>query len=115
MVKRVVVGAHYGLTDWLIQRISAVVLGICTPVLALTLLTHRPLNHESWKALFAHQWMRVLVLLFLLSMFAHAWIGVRDILMDYVHPVAIRLTLEALVVIMLVVYALWALAILWGV
>ena len=38
MVKRVVVGAHYGLTDWLIQRISAVVLGICTPVLALTLL-----------------------------------------------------------------------------
>jgi succinate dehydrogenase / fumarate reductase, membrane anchor subunit len=114
MVNRVVVGAHYGLRDWLIQRVSAVVMVIYSVVLASYLLLQEQLNYDVWTGLFSNLAMRTFSLLFLLALFYHAWIGIRDIVMDYVKPASIRLVIHTLVVLALIVYTIWSVQILWG-
>ncbi len=114
MVNRVVIGAHYGLRDWLIQRVTAVVMAIYTVIIAGYLCLQPQLTYESWSALFFNQVMRTFTLLFLLSMFYHAWIGVRDIVMDYIKPASVRLVIHVLVILALVIYTIWSVQILWG-
>ncbi len=114
MVNRVVVGAHYGLRDWLIQRVSAAVMAVYTVALSVWLLWQPRLDYDVWTALFSSQWMRSLTLLFLLNLYFHAWVGVRDIVMDYVKPAGIRLVIYALVILALILYAIWSVQILWG-
>jgi succinate dehydrogenase / fumarate reductase membrane anchor subunit len=114
VVKHIVAGAHYGLRDWLAQRVSAVVMVMYTLLVTVILLSQSPLQYTEWKALFSYQWMRFASLLFLLSLFIHAWIGVHDILMDYVSATSIRLGLQVAVIVALVVYIIWSIQILWG-
>ena len=111
---RTVVGAHYGIKDWLVQRVTAVVMAVYSVLIAVVVIACAPAGYEDWRALFASQWLRLATFVFFLSLFWHAWIGVRDILMDYVRPTAIRLSLQALVVVVLVGYAGWAIQILWS-
>jgi succinate dehydrogenase / fumarate reductase membrane anchor subunit len=113
MVNRVVVGAHYGLRGWLVQRVSAVVMTVYAVVFGVALAAARPVDHAAWKALFAQGWMRLATLLFFASVFLHAWVGMRDILMDYIKPAGLRLALEVLVILVLVACAGWAVQILW--
>ncbi len=113
--KRIVVGAHYGLKDWLAQRITAIVLAVYTVVLLLALLFTPELNYGSWAGLFASSWMKVLTLLALIALVWHVWIGVRDIYMDYVKPTAVRLFLQVATILALAGYACWAVIILWRV
>jgi succinate dehydrogenase / fumarate reductase membrane anchor subunit len=113
--KRIVVGAHYGLKDWLAQRITAIVLAVYTIVLLLALLFTPELNYSSWAGLFAASWMKVFTLLALIALVWHVWIGVRDIYMDYVKPTAVRLFLQVATILALVGYACWAVIILWRV
>lgn len=113
MVKRVIVGAHYGTRDWLAQRITALIMAVYT-LLALVLFAARsPFTYESWKALFAQGWMRIATLLFAASLAWHAWVGVRDILMDYVKHDGLRLALQVLTVLLLAGYVGWTIEILW--
>ncbi len=114
MVTRVITGAHYGLRDWLVQRITAIVMAIYTGLFLATVLICSPTNFEEWGALFAPQWMRLASLVFFLSLFWHAWIGMRDILMDYIKPTGARLGLQVVVILMLVAYTAWAVQILWS-
>lgn len=114
MVKRVVVGAHYGLKDWLAQRITAVVMAFYIVAFAGILLICPPQDHEGWRALFQNQFMRIATFVFFISLFWHAWIGVRDIFMDYIQPTSIRLAAEVVAVLVLVAYTGWAIQILWS-
>lgn len=114
MVNRVVVGAHYGLRDWLVQRITAVVMALYSVVLVVYLLSQPYVNYNTWTAMFSSQWMRTFTLLFLLSLFYHVWIGVRDIVMDYVKPAGIRLLIHVLVILVLIIYTIWSVQIIWG-
>jgi len=111
-VKRLVVGAHYGLRDWLAQRITAVIMALYTLIMAVVFFNNS-FNYSSWKALFAQGWMRVATLLFAVSLAWHAWVGVRDILMDYVKPDGLRLALQVCTLLLLAVYVGWAIQILW--
>lgn len=113
MVKRHVVGAHYGLRDWLMQRLSAVVMVVYTALFTVAIIAARPIDHEAWRGLFSQGWMRIATLVFFLSLFLHAWVGMRDILMDYIKPTALRLALELVVILALVGGAGWAIDILW--
>jgi succinate dehydrogenase / fumarate reductase membrane anchor subunit len=113
MVNRVVVGAHYGLAGWLAQRISAVVMAVYSLGFVLLLLAGKPATYAAWKALFAPGWMRFATFLFFASLLLHAWVGMRDIWMDYIKPTGLRLTLEALTVLLLAGCAGWMLQILW--
>ena len=112
---RIVVGAHYGLRDWLAQRISAVVLVVYTLLLLGTVVLLPELNYGTWAGLFASVWMKVATLLAVLALVYHAWVGVRDIFMDYIKPTGVRLFLQVVTVVALVGYACWAVIILWRV
>jgi len=113
-VKRVVVGAHYGWRGWLTQRVTAVIMAVYTLLLLGVALYHGGIGYSLWKALFGHGAFRIATLLFGLSLLWHAWIGMRDIWMDYVKPVGVRLTLEVLTVLLLVGYAAWLLQVIWA-
>lgn len=113
--KRIVVGAHYGLKDWLAQRITAIIIAVYTVVLLVALMFTPELSYGTWAGLFASGWMKVLTLLALLSVMWHAWIGVRDIFMDYIKPTGLRLFLQVATIVALVAYAWWAVIILWSV
>lgn len=114
MVKRIVVGAHYGLKDWLAQRITAVVMAVYLAGFAVLLVACPPEGYEGWRALFGNQAMRIATFVFFISLFWHAWIGVRDIFMDYIPSTALRLAVESLAVLVLVAYTGWAIQILWS-
>ena len=115
MVKRIVTGAHYGLRDWLMQRITAVVMAAYLVVLAIFLLTHQPLQYTDWHEFFEYETVRLATILFMLSLFLHAWVGIRDLFMDYLKPVLLRLTAEVLTIIALIAYSAWSIQILWGI
>ena len=113
MINRIVVGAHYGLTDWIAQRATAVIMAVYSVLIAAVLLIVRPGTFEAWHGVFANGLIKFMTFLFIVSLFYHAWIGVRDIWMDYVKPTGIRLTLHVLTIAALVGYTAWAAAILW--
>lgn len=114
MVKREVVGAHYGVLDWLVQRISAVVMIAYALLVALVVVRMPQFDYWHWKSIWSVPMMRYCTALFLLSLYLHAWIGVRDIFMDYIKDAGLRLTLYAFTIIALVWYAGWSVQILWG-
>ncbi len=111
--KRLVVGAHYGMRDWLSQRITAVLMALFTLLLLLQLVFGGPLGYDRWAGIFAQQWMKVLTFTVIVSLAWHAWVGMRDILMDYVKPVGVRLALQVATIVWLVGNAGWAVQVLW--
>ncbi len=112
--KRVVVGAHYGLRDWLAQRVTAVLMALFTlALLVQVLMPGEPLGYDRWAAIFSHQWMKVLTFVTVIALAYHAWVGVRDIWMDYVKPVGIRLALQVFSIVWLLGCAGWAIQVLW--
>ena len=114
MVTRAVVGAHYGLRDWLAQRLTAIVMALYTLLLIIVMLRAPILDFEGWRNVFEPQWMRLATLLFIVSLCLHAWIGVRNIFMDYVKSGGMRLALYTLAIAWLVICAGWAVQILWS-
>jgi len=113
MVNRVVTGAHYGLRDWLAQRVTAVIMAVYTVIAAVVLLSNRNITFTVWRDLFSQGWMRVATLLFAASLAWHAWVGVRDILMDYIKPDGLRLTLQVCTLLVIATYLGWSIQILW--
>ena len=113
--KRVVVGAHYGLRDWLAQRATATIMAIYTVILLGWFFTAQDFSYDGWAAIFSIQWMKLATFVTMLSVFYHAWVGVRDVWMDYVKPVGVRLTLQVLTIVWLLGCAGYAAHILWRV
>ncbi len=113
---KIVVGAHYGLRDWLSQRVTAVVLAVFAIGLLIRVFSiEGKVTYGTWSMIFVPTYAKVITLLALLAMTYHVWVGVRDIYMDYIQPTAIRLSLQVITIVALAGYALWALIILWRV
>lgn len=113
--KRLVVGAHYGLRDWLSQRVTAALMVLFTIVLVAQMLIPDELGYDRWAAIFSTQWMRALTFVVIVALLHHAWVGMRDVWMDYVKPVGIRLALDVFTIVWLVACAGWAVQVLWRV
>jgi succinate dehydrogenase / fumarate reductase, membrane anchor subunit len=114
--RRTVVGAHYGVADWLAQRVTAALMAVFTiTVLVRLLLTSGPIGYDKWAGLFAGQGMKALTFSTIVALLFHVWVGMRDVLMDYVKPVGIRLVLQIFVIAYLVGCAGWAVQALWRV
>jgi succinate dehydrogenase / fumarate reductase membrane anchor subunit len=113
VVRRIVVGAHYGTGSWLAQRITAVVMALYSVIALVVLFWGKPLSYAVLRDLFSQGWMRVATLVFMVSLAWHAWVGVRDILMDYVQPDGLRLTLEVVTILLLASYLGWTVQVLW--
>ncbi len=115
MVKSVLGVNHRGLTDWLIQRISAVIMAVYSIGLIGFLMLHSGIGYDDWRGLFAHSWVKIATLLFVLALLFHTWVGMWTIVTDYVKCYVLRLTLEVLLFLALVICFLATCLILWGV
>ena len=113
MVNRIITGAHYGMRDWLAQRITAVIMAVYSVILVVVLLGGKPISYPVWKELFSQGAMRVATLIFALSLAWHAWVGVRDILMDYIKLDGLRLALQVLTLLLIASYVGWTIQVLW--
>jgi succinate dehydrogenase / fumarate reductase membrane anchor subunit len=114
--KRIVVGAHYGLRDWLAQRVTAALMALFTLiVLAQVIFSKGPMGYYQWAGIFSSQWMKTLTFAIILALLYHVWVGMRDIWMDYIKPVGIRLSLQVFSIVWLVGCAGWAIQVLWRV
>jgi succinate dehydrogenase / fumarate reductase membrane anchor subunit len=111
--KRLAVGAHYGLRDWLSQRVSAVLMALFTFVLLAQVVFGKKMDYDRWAGIFAAQWMKAFTFVAILCLLIHGWVGMRDIWMDYIKPVGLRLTLHVLSIAWLVGCAGWAIQVLW--
>ena len=112
-MKRIVVGAHYGLKDWIAQRVTAVVMAVFTIVMIAAIAGGATSSAEAWRGFMSHGAIRIATFLVAISLFYHAWIGIRDIWMDYVKPAGLRLALHVLTALALIAYTGWTLQILW--
>ncbi len=111
--KRIVVGAHYGLRDWLSQRVTAGLMALFTIVVIVQVLLPGEMGYDKWAGIFAAQWMKVLTFVVIVSLLYHVWVGMRDVWMDYVKPVGVRLALQVFTIAWLVGCAGWAIQVLW--
>ena len=111
--KRLVVGAHYGFRDWLSQRVTAALMALFTLVVLVQVLLPGPMGYDKWAGIFATQWMKTLTFVVIVALAVHAWVGIRDIWMDYVKPAGIRLALQVFSIVWLLGCAGWAVQVIW--
>ena len=96
-----------GLRPWIIQRISAVVIAVFIIYFALTLLFANPLTASDWSRWLASPINNIAMGLFLVAVLWHAWIGIRDVVLDYIHNVVIRMLVLTIVSSILVGSGFW--------
>ena len=112
--KRIVVGAHYGLRDWLAQRVTAALMALFTLlVLAQVIFSKGPIGYDQWAGIFSSQWMKALTFTVIIALLYHVWVGMREIWMDYIQPVWLRLSLQVFTMVWLLACAGWGIQVLW--
>ena len=104
---------HAGLNVWMLQRLSALYLAAYAGYLLLHFVRQTPADYQAWQTWVATPAVGISAALFFLALLLHAWVGLRDILMDYVRSLPLRLSLTALLLLGLVACGLWSLRILW--
>jgi succinate dehydrogenase / fumarate reductase membrane anchor subunit len=111
-----------GLYDWVIQRLSAIVLGVYFLALLVYLLINPDLSFQQWQALFCTTWVRIASLLALMALCAHAWVGMWTISTDYLtsdmigsNATILRLLFQASCVLLMFTYLVWGIQILWSI
>jgi succinate dehydrogenase / fumarate reductase membrane anchor subunit len=98
-----------GLRAWTIQRISAIYIALFTLTVMIALVFKgMPADHMAWRELLSTPLVNLAVMTFFLALLMHAWVGARDVIIDYVHPLAARFTSLAVAAIFLIVCGLWA-------
>ena len=113
-MKKTVTGSHSGTGWWLVQRISAVLVLLAAIPLLILFIGNAPFDYAGWQAAFDFLVIKLLVLVLVASLCLHAWIGLRDVLMDYVQPIFLRLFLNVAILLILFLCTTWATVILWG-
>jgi succinate dehydrogenase / fumarate reductase membrane anchor subunit len=114
MVKTVTSFGRSGLYDWLIQRVSALVLAAYTVFLMVYLITNHQLTYAQWSGLFALTTMRIFSFMALLSLGAHTWIGLWSVSTDYIKPMGYRFVFQLLTGAAMFSYTIWGMQLLWG-
>jgi succinate dehydrogenase / fumarate reductase membrane anchor subunit len=122
MVTNVTSFGRSGLYDWVVQRVSAVILLLYILFIAFVFITKPDMQYQEWQALFASNPVRIFSLIALLSLCAHAWIGMWTIATDYLTSKMlgasankVRFIFELLCLIVLFVYVVWGVQILWSI
>ena len=112
--KRITVGAHYGVRDWLAQRITAILMAIFTVlVVAQVVFSKGPVGYGLWAGIFSPQWMRALTFTVIIALLYHVWVGMRNVFMDYIKPATLRLFLQLFAIVWLIACAGWGIQVLW--
>ena len=96
-----------GFRAWLIQRVSAVYLAAYTVYLLGFFTASPPQNYAAFVSWLAQPLVSVSMALCFLALLVHAWIGIRDVVIDYIHPLAARLLVLILVALLLISCGFW--------
>lgn len=115
MVTNITNFGRSGLADWLMQRATAVILLAYTLFMVGFFLVNPNLDYLTWSTLFQCTLMRIFSMLALLSIAAHAWIGLWTVATDYIKPTGIRLVFQLVVILALFAFVVWGVQVLWGV
>lgn len=116
MVRRILTGAGYGLGSWIWQRITAIIMLISSIAFfcfIAYLATNINSNIGSWQLVFNCVLVKIVLQVFFLAVFIHAWVGIRDVWMDYVKCAGLRLTLHVLTVLWLTGSLIYSIKIIW--
>ncbi len=121
MVTAVTNFGRSGLYDWVMQRVSGVVLLCYFVFIAAVILGNPDISYADWRATFEPTWVRIFSVAALLSLAAHAWIGLWCVLTDYVTPRLmgekanlLRGLATVACAITLFTYLVWGIQIIWG-
>ena len=101
-----------GLRAWMLQRVSAIYLALCFISVLTLLLAQRPVTYDAWRAWIAHPAVNIACLLFFIALVIHAWVGMRDVVIDYVRSTGARFVLLVGVAASLLAMLVWAFRIL---
>ena len=104
--------AHNGLSDWILQRATAVVLVLYTLIFITNLVVVEFHGFASWKGLFESVWMKTFSIAASISLVYHAWVGIRELWMDYIKPVGIKIGLQIFSILWLLGCGIWIVTIL---
>lgn len=104
---------HRGFYEWIVQRVSAVLIGVYAVFIFAFLLTHSSVSFSEWSGLFSALPMKIATVIVLIAILWHAWIGLWTVFTDYVKNGAVRLLLEILVILALLSYFIWCVDALW--
>jgi succinate dehydrogenase / fumarate reductase membrane anchor subunit len=102
--------SHYlsGLPAWLVQRLSALYMALFTLVSLVWWWWTPDLDYTKWRTLFMHPVVAIATAMFFLALLLHAWVGVRDVILDYAgHRPGLRLLLLAVLGGWLIALAMW--------
>lgn len=105
----------YGLRAWMHQRLSALYMVFFLAYIIVHFVTSPAVNYELWHAWLASPITNLIFALFFLSLLIHAWIGMRDVIIDYVHVISLRLIALLAIGLVLIATGLWVLKILFSV
>ena len=110
-----------GLSDWIIQRFSAVILAAYTLFILAVLVSMSELNYESWREVFSKNSVRLFSVISLFALCGHTWVGMWTVGTDYLTDrqlggkgTFIRLIYQSFCVLLIAVYLLWGIQIFWG-
>ncbi|MAZ66536.1 MAG: succinate dehydrogenase, hydrophobic membrane anchor protein [Kangiellaceae bacterium] len=115
MVKQVTSLGRSGLHDWMIQRVSAVVLAAYTIFLLGYLVCGPDVTYEAWREFFGCLYVKLFTLIAIAALAAHAWIGIWTVCTDYIKCSCIRMVVQSASIIACLVYVAWGALIVWGV
>lgn len=101
-----------GLKPWVIQRVTAVYITLFLFYSLYCALTIEVVSYDHWRAWLFHPFNSVTIALFVGAILFHAWIGLRDVILDYVHQIMLRIFILACVMGVLIACGLWIIRIL---
>jgi succinate dehydrogenase / fumarate reductase membrane anchor subunit len=114
MVTSVTNCTRNGLGDWLLQRVSALVMGAYAIFLVVFFVLHCPMTYATWKSLFSCLWFELATTVVLFSLLGHAWVGIWTVFTDYIKCASLRVVLEVLLILFLLVLAIAGCWIVWS-
>tara|TARA_R110002124_G_scaffold152394_1_gene319269 strand:+ start:26056 stop:26406 length:351 start_codon:yes stop_codon:yes gene_type:complete len=115
MISSVTSFGKNGVQDWLVQRVSAVIVAVYSVFLiGYICVNSHNLDYDLWVGLYSNRFMQILTIFFVLSLVLHAWIGLWSVFTDYVKISSIRIILEVLVILVSIFYLIWSIQIFWS-
>ncbi|CAH0250524.1 succinate dehydrogenase membrane anchor subunit [Erwinia aphidicola] len=103
-----------GIHDWLLLRAAAMVMTLYVLYILGFIVMSGTLTYDIWRGFFASSFTKVFTLLTLFSILVHGWIGMWQVLTDYIKPLAMRMMLQLVIVVALLVYAIYGTVVVWG-
>jgi len=113
VVKAATSFSRSGVTDWIVQRVSALVLGAYALCVMSYVMLNAPLTFQSWQEYILSTPMKLFTLLALLSLLGHAWVGLWTVATDYIKPLGLRLAFHVFYALALIVMLAWGIDSLW--